>query len=277
MRFPLVGLYIVMRLNKQLNFIKKLPNKLNKFYFKKSKFKLIIKNKSKNNIEFNPVTNFDKSFEKYIRLLISKSFHKDGIIGEEFKEKLSLNNYKWSIDPIDGTKSFVIGVPTWSNLIGLLFKESSIIGLANFPELNRYYLNDEKKSYVYKNNKKFTLNSLNNNKLNEIRIIGNFHGNINLKTRDKIIYKFGKSFRLISHDALNYCLVAEGKLDAVIETNLKPYDIIPLIPILKNSGACVSTWTGGSAERGGNILATSNVKLHSKMMKILKPFINRIK
>ena len=112
---------------------------------------------------------------------------------------------------------------------------------------------------------------------NKIKIIGNFYGKINLKTRDKIINKFGKSFRLISLDALNYCLVAEGKLDAVIETNLKPYDIIPLIPILKNSGACISTWSGGNAEKGGNILATSNVKLQNKMTKILKPFINKIK
>ena len=277
MRFPLVGLYTVMRLKKQLNFIKKLPNKLNRFYSKNSKSKLIIHNKSKNNIEFNPVTNFDKNFEKYIRSLISKKFDKDGIIGEEFKKKISLNNYKWSVDPIDGTKSFVIGVPTWSNLIGLLFKENSILGLANFTELNRYYFNDEKKSYVHKNKKKFTLNSLNNYKINKIKIIGNFYGKINLKTRDKIINKFGKSFRLISHDALNYCLVAEGKLDAVIETNLKPYDIIPLIPILKNSGACISTWSGGNAEKGGNILATYNVKLQNKMTKILKPFINKIK
>ena len=87
MRFPLVGLYTVMRLKKQLNFIKKLPNKLNRFYSKNSKSKLIIHNKSKNNIEFNPVTNFDKNFEKYIRSLISKKFDKDGIIGEEFKKK----------------------------------------------------------------------------------------------------------------------------------------------------------------------------------------------
>ena len=272
MRFLLVELYTVMQLKKQLNFIKQLPQKLNRFYVKNSKSKLIIKNKSKNNIEFNPVTNFDKNFEKYIRLLINKSFAKDAIIGEEYQTKLSLNHFKWSIDPIDGTKSFVIGVPTWSNLIGLLFKENSLIGLANFPELKRYYLSDGKKSYLYKDKKKFVLQSLNNHQIKNIRIIGNFYGNFNRKKRDKIINKLGKSFRLISYDALNYCLIAEGKLDAVVETNLKPYDIIPLIPILRNSGAFVSTWSGGKAEKGGNILATSNINLHNKILKILKPF-----
>ena len=138
--------------------------------------------------------------------------------------------------------------------------------------MNRYYLTDGKSSYLYKSKKKFALKSLNNHEIKTIRIIGNFYGNINYKKRDKIISKFGKSFRLISYDALNYCLIAEGKLDAVIETNLKPYDIIPLIPILKNSGACVSTWSGDKAEQGGNILATSNIKLHNKILKILKPF-----
>ena len=61
-------------------------------------------------------------------------------------------------------------------------------------------------------------------------------------------------------------------MDAVIEANLKPYDILPLIPILENSGAIVTKWNNKSAQLGGNILATSNVKLHNKMINILKPF-----
>ena len=73
-------------------------------------------------------------------------------------------------------------------------------------------------------------------------------------------------------DALNYCLLAEGRVDAVIEANLKPYDILPLIPIIKNSSAIVSNWDGDPAENGGNILATSSKKLHNKILKILKPF-----
>ena len=87
--------------------------------------------------------------------LINKKFPKDSIIGEEFEDKFSSNNYKWSIDPIDGTRAFVIGAPTWSNLISLSFIEKSIIGLANFPELNKYYINNKTNSYVFKNNKRF--------------------------------------------------------------------------------------------------------------------------
>jgi len=253
-------------------FLKNLPQKLNNYYQKKSRFNLKVTNKSKNKKDYDPVTNFDKAFEKYIRSIIYKSFPHDSIIGEELKDKHSSNKYKWSIDPIDGTRAFIIGAPTWSNLISFSYKEKSILGLANFPELNKFYINDQKNSYVFENKKKFKLKSSNNNNLKTIKIIGNFHGTLSYERQKKIIKKFGWSFRLAGFDALNYCLLAEGKVDAVIEANLKPYDILPLIPIIKNSGAIVSNWNNEAAENGGNILATSNKKLHNKVLKLLKPF-----
>ena len=114
-----------MNYKKTFNFLKSLPAKLNSFYKKKSKSGIKVNNKSKNKKDFDPVTNFDKSFEKYIRSLILKKFPNDSIIGEEFDDKKSDNHFQWSIDPIDGTRAFVIGAPTWSNLIGLSFKEKS--------------------------------------------------------------------------------------------------------------------------------------------------------
>jgi myo-inositol-1(or 4)-monophosphatase len=264
-----------MNYNKQFNFLKNLPVKLNSFYVKKSRAGVIVNNKSKSKKDFDPVTNFDKAFEKYIRTLINQKFSKDSIIGEELEDKFCLNDYKWSIDPIDGTRAFVIGAPTWSNLISLSYKKKSFLGLANFPELNKYYINDKKKSYLYKNKKKLILKSSNNYNLKTIKIIGNFHGTLSYEKQRRVIKKFGWSFRLAGFDALNYCLLAEGKVDAVIEANLKPYDILPLIPIIKNSGAIVSNWKNEPAENGGNILATSNKKLHSKILKLLKPFTKK--
>jgi len=260
---------------KPFKFLKSLPTKLNSFYIKKSGSGVIVSNKSKSNKDFDPVTNFDKAFEKYIRSLINKKFSKDSIIGEELEDKLSQNDYKWSIDPIDGTRAFVIGAPTWSNLISLSYKKKPFLGLANFPELNKYYINDTKKSYLFKNKKKFILKSSNNNNLKKIKIIGNFHGTLSYEKQHRVIKKFGWSFRLAGFDALNYCLLAEGKVDAVIEANLKPYDILPLIPIINNSGAIVSNWKNEPAENGGNILATSNRMLHNKILKLLKPFTKK--
>ena len=264
-----------MNYKKSFNFLKKLPPKLNLFFKKKSVSGIIVSNKSKSKKNFDPVTNFDKAFEKYIRSLIIEKFPKDSIIGEEFKDKYTSNNLKWSIDPIDGTRAFVIGAPTWSNLISLSYHDMSILGLANFPELNKYYINDKKKSYVFKKNKKYILKSSNNNNLKTVKIIGNFHGTLSYERQRKVIKKFGWSFRLAGFDALNYCLLAEGTVDAVIEANLKPYDILPLIPIMKNSGAIVTNWKNESAEKGGNILATSNKILHKKILKLLKPFTKK--
>ena len=261
-----------MNFKKPYFFLKNFSQKLNNYYQKKLQSNLKITNKSKSKKDYDPVTNFDKGFEKYIRSIIHRSFPHDSIVGEELKDKYSSNNYKWSIDPIDGTRAFIIGAPTWSNLISLSYKEKSILGLANFPELNKFYINDQKNSYVFKNKKKFKLKSSNNNNIKTIKIIGNFHGTLSYEKQKKIIKKFGWSFRLAGFDALNYCLLAEGKVDAVIEANLKPYDILPLIPIIKHSGAIVTNWNNEPAENGGNILATSNKKLHNKILKLLKPF-----
>merc|ERR1712127_1140265 len=132
------------------------PNKLNKFYNKNSKSSLKINNKSKNKKNFDPVTNLDKAFERFIRNIIVKQFPKDAILGEEFLEKYSDNGYKWFIDPIDGTRAFMVGAPTWSNLIRLTHKNQSVLGLVNFPALNKFYINDQQKSYLI-NNKKIIL------------------------------------------------------------------------------------------------------------------------
>ena len=261
-----------MNYKKPFEFLRSLPPSLNNFYKKNLKKNLIISNKSKNKKNYDPVTNFDKNFEKLIRAKIQKKFPNDSIIGEEFNDKKTSSQFMWSIDPIDGTRAFVIGAPTWSNLVSLSYQDKSKIGLANFPELMKFYLNDKKYSYVFRNGKRRIIKSSNNTNLKTVKIIGNFHGTLSYEKQKKVIKKFGWSFRLAGFDALNYCLLAEGKVDAVIEANLKPYDILPLIPIIKNSKAIVTNWKNESAENGGNILATSNKKLHKKILRLLKPF-----
>ena len=82
-----------------------------------------------------------------IRTNIAKSFPYDGIIGEEFKEKKE-NDKCWIIDPIDGTKAFVAGLPTWSNLVGMMYGKKSILGMANFPKLKKTYLSYNNNSYI---------------------------------------------------------------------------------------------------------------------------------
>ena len=260
-----------MNYDKPLNLLKSFPRKLNNFYLKNSKYSFKVKNKSKNKKIYDPVTSLDKAFEKFIRNTIVKQFPEDAILGEEFLEKYSDNEYKWFIDPIDGTKAFMVGAPTWSNLIGLTHKDQPVLGLANFPALNKFYISDKKKSYLI-NNKKTILKTSKESNLKKCKVIGHLHELLLLKKNKKIkkIISSVAYFGAATFDALNFCLLAEGKIEAVIETNLKPFDIVPLISIIEKAGGEVSTWDGQSALQGGNILATSNKKIHSKILKILK-------
>ena len=261
-----------MNYNKSINLLKNLPKKLNDFYIKNLKYVIKINNKSKNKNIYDPGTNLDRSFEKYIRHIIVKEFPEDAILGEEFFEKYSDNDYKWYVDPIDGTRAFMVGAPTWSNLIGLTYKNQSALGLANFPALNKFYINDQKKSYLI-NNKKTILKTSNESNLKKCKVIGHLHETLFKKKYNKKIKKVVSSvayFGAATFDALNFCMLAEGRVEAVIEINLKPFDIVPLISIIEKAGGIVTTWNNRSAIQGGNILAASNKKLHNKILKILK-------
>ena len=136
------------------NFLRNLAKDLTNFYNKKldRPFKVINKSKKKG---YDPVTQADRQFEKFIRLRINKKFPNHQVIGEEFGHTKTKSDYTWVLDPIDGTRSFIIGNPTWSNLISLNYKGRPVIGLANFPKLNKYYLNQsEKIAYVFEKGKK---------------------------------------------------------------------------------------------------------------------------
>ena len=135
-------------------FIENLAKKLTKFYYSKLNRPFKISNKLKGK-GYDPVTSADKAFEKFIRREIKKKFPKHQVIGEEFGYQKSKSDFTWVLDPIDGTRSFVIGNPSWSNLVSLNYKGEPILGLANFPILKKYYFNtSNKNSYVFENGKK---------------------------------------------------------------------------------------------------------------------------
>ena len=258
---------------KYYKFLNSLPKKLNKLYFSKLKGKFKLSNKSKKKSGFDPVTNIDRAFELFLRKEILKIFPNDGIIGEEFGERKTKSGFSWILDPIDGTKSFVIGTPTWSNLISINYKNIPTLGLANFPALKKYYItgaND--KSYLVKNSKFTKLNVLKSKKLEDCKIAGNFFGRLSI-TKQKKISNLTKLINYPCSDALSYCQLCEGKIDVVVQASNKIWDIHSLIPLIKNAGGCVSRWDGKDAKLGGNIIASSNKIIHTKILNLLKPII----
>ena len=254
-------------------FIESLAKKLTKFYYAKLNRSFKVSNKLKGK-GYDPVTTADKAFEKFIRKEIFKKFPYHQIKGEEFGHKKNNNDFCWIIDPIDGTRSFVIGNPTWSNLISLNFKGSPVIGLANFPILNKYYINSSDKiSYVVEANKKKRIKVNSKVSFSQIKLAAGFHGGISLKQQQKIP-KILKLMQFPCTDALSYSHLAEGKIDVVIQCGNKIWDIHPLIPIIKAAGGIVTNWKNESAVNAGNILVTTNKNIHKKMLKLLKSATN---
>ena len=142
------------RYNIYYNFLNNLAKELTRFYNLKLSKSFKVTNKLKGR-GYDPVTSSDKAFERFIRTKISNKFPDHQIIGEEYGRKLSKSDFSWIIDPIDGTRSYVIGNPSWSNLISLNYKGIPVLGMANFPELKKYYLNfNNKIAYKFENGKR---------------------------------------------------------------------------------------------------------------------------
>ncbi len=251
-------------------FIEGLAKKLTIFYFSKLNKSFKVSNKLKGK-GYDPVTSADKAFEKFIRKEINKKFPNHQVIGEEFGYKKSGSDYSWVIDPIDGTRSFVIGNPTWSNLISLNYKGHPVLGLANFPILNKYYFNScSNSAFVSEYGKKRRIKVNRKATFSNMKLSAAFHGSLSLNQQKKIP-QILKRMQFPCSDALSYSHFAEGKLDVVIQCGNKIWDIHALIPIIRAAGGIVTTWKNIDAKKAGNIVCSANKSLHNKMLKILKP------
>ena len=168
-------------------FIENLAKKLTKFYYSKLNKPFKVSNKLRGK-GYDPVTTADKAFEKFIRKEIKKKFPNHQVIGEEFGHQKSKSDYSWIIDPIDGTRSFVIGNPTWSNLISLNYKGNPVLGLVNFPILKKYYLNSsEKSSYIFENGRKKRIKVNSKATYSNMKMSVAFHGALSLKQQKKFL------------------------------------------------------------------------------------------
>ena len=251
-------------------FIESLAKKLTKFYYSKLNKPFQISNKLKGK-GYDPVTSADKAFEKFIRREINKRFPTHQVIGEEFGYKKSKSDYSWVIDPIDGTRSFVIGNPTWSNLISLNYKGDPMLGLANFPILKKFYFNTSFNSaYVSENGKKRRIKVNHKATFSNMKLSAAFHGSLSLNKQKKIP-QILKRMEFPCSDALSYSHFAVAKLDVVIQCGNKIWDIHALIPIIRAAGGITTTWKNDNAKKAGNIICSANKSIHNKILKILKP------
>jgi myo-inositol-1(or 4)-monophosphatase len=205
-----------------------------------------------------------------MRRMIKASFPQHGIVGEEFGSEREDADYVWVLDPIDGTKSFISGFPIWGTLIALLHRGMPVYGMMHQPYIGERFSGD---------NGSARYRGASSERKLAVRRCASLKEATSFTTSPLLMNPddraaFGKveaEVRLTRYggDCYSYCMLAAGHLDLVVETELKPYDIAALIPIVTGAGGIVTTWEGKPAQNGGRIIAAGDARVHEAAMKLL--------
>lgn len=219
---------------------------------------------------FDPVTEADKAAEQVIRKAILERFSDHGILGEEFGATNPNAEYQWIIDPIDGTKAFISGLPSWGTLIGLYKSGKPFAGVMHQPFTGELYVCDGSKSFLSHNGDVAPLKTSATPALSDAIIMTTSPAFFDLN--ESVQYqKLEKLCKLPRYgaDCYAYCMLASGHVDIVVEAGLNAYDIAALIPIVEKSGGVFTNWHGGSPAQGGQVLVAANKVLHKKALAVL--------
>lgn len=232
----------------------------------------IIKNyfRSEINIESkhdeSPVTIADKKAEEKMREMIMKNFPEYGILGEEFGEHNPDAEYKWILDPIDGTKSFIHGTVTFGTLIGLLKNDEPLLGVINQPIMNDFLIGDNNSAEL--NGKSVKVNdtseifdaSLMTTDQNYIKQYHDIQKFLKLTEQVKLYRMWG--------DCYGYMLLAMGYADIMIDPIMHIWDTAALVPVVRGAGGIITDYRGNDVMKGNSVIA-STPGLHSQLLKLL--------
>lgn len=219
---------------------------------------------------FDPVTDADKNAEEQMRRIILNSFPDDGIQGEEFDDKDLDADGLWVLDPIDGTRAFISGLPTWGTLIGYRNRNGARLGMMSQPFTKERYFGDGKEAHYTGPDGARPIQVRACASLEQATLftttpdlfVGNERAAFDRVEGQVRLSRYGV-------DCYAYCMVAIGLADLVIETALKPVDIAPLVPVIEGAGGVVTNWQGGSALDGGQVVASGDARLHEQVLTIL--------
>ena len=217
-----------------------------------------------------PVTEADRTVESQIRQIISQRHPDHGIIGEEHGSDQNLAAYKWVIDPIDGTKSFISGMPTFGTLIGLTHHNQPKLGVIDMPILDECWIGimGEKTTH--------------NEQTCHVSHVKQLAQATLYCTEPEMfdtpqLEKFEQLSRLVylrrfGGDCYSYGLLASGQIDLVVEGSLHYYDIMALIPVVEGAGGVITDWQGNILEEGwdGLVVAAATPELHQAALNLLK-------
>lgn len=216
-----------------------------------------------NKPDLSPVTIADKKAEEFMREMIMKKFPNHGILGEEFGEYNPNAGYKWVLDPIDGTKSFICGTVTFGTLISLLKNGEPILGVINQPILNEFLIGDNRTTEL--NGRRVQVREC--NQITDAVFLTTDQLNIekyhSIKNFDELVHKV-KLYRQWG-DCYGYYLVATGYADIMIDPIMSLWDLTALIPIIRGAGGTITDYHGNDPLKGNSIVATGG-KIHSEVI-----------
>jgi histidinol phosphatase-like enzyme (inositol monophosphatase family) len=220
--------------------------------------------------DWDPVTEADRRAEEVIRNLIEIEFPDHAILGEEFGPKTTNSEYQWIIDPIDGTRAFVAGMPTWATLIGLYRKGAPLIGIMHQPYVGEHFLGSPSGTWHCRSGERRRLQVAHEAKLADAKIgttSPHLFDGVHAAGFDRL--RQATKMTRYGCDAYSYCLLAAGQLDIAMDPLLQVYDIAALLPVLWGSGAVVTCWDGKNPAEGGNIVAAANEELLQQAVNLL--------
>ena len=236
-------------------------------YFRRT---FVVESKSEGG--FDPVTQADRESEIVMREMIRARFPTHAILGEEQADTNSEASMRWILDPIDGTRSFVMGLPLWGTLIALYDGDTPLLGVMDQPFVEERFEGSSQGSFRIRRGMRTPLKTRDCRDIREV-VLG---------ATDPSMFS-GQTFENLSRqvkmcrfggDCYLYCALAAGWVDAVVETGLRYYDVLPLVPIVTGAGGIITDWSGNpfSYETGAefNTVATGNIQLHYTVLKILE-------
>ncbi len=238
-------------------------------YFRKS---IAVRNKAAAT-GFDPVTAADRSAERAIRKAIKARYPEHGIVGEEFAQVAGAGHLNWIIDPIDGTRAFITGMPLWGTLIGLLDAGEPVLGLMNQPFTGERFWGAGGKAYSsIRGGTPRRLKTRPCASLAEA-VLTTTHPDMFSKAGELPAFEKLKAQARMTRfggDCYGYCLLAAGFIDLIVESGLKSYDIVALVPIIEGAGGRVTTWQGKPATDGGRIVASGDPRVHKEALAVLR-------
>jgi myo-inositol-1(or 4)-monophosphatase len=200
--------------------------------------------------------------------MIRARFPDHGVSGEEYGDDLGSGRWSWSLDPVDGTRSFICRLPTWTTLIGLLDEGAPLLGVIDAPALDETYVGAGGEAWLIAASERAPLRASGCSRLAEARF----------STTDPFLFDNAAAFDRIrgavrvtryGHDGYGYARLAAGSLDLVIESGLKPHDYNALIPVIRGAGGHIGDWHGGTDFTSGQVIAAATRELYDEAVACL--------